>query len=295
MLSQRRGGFTVLEMLVTLGLSAIVISLVGAIGIRQQRFHRDVVTAVERLEQLEQAAALIPIALRSISPAEGDIPAGGARDTALEFRATIATAVVCDSGPGTIVLAPTNTNAPHLASILSRPEAGDTAWSLDIGARDHWIARAIVSVVDTTVSCVLGGLAPWPAASRPTIALRVGAPVPAAAGSAVRVTRTWRYSIYRGSDGAWYFGAKEWNPTTRRFNTIQPVGGPFLSPAAGGVSFRYADSAGVAIASGADDTRSIALIEIALRVDTLFQGRRSQAVGIRGLATPAVALRNRAR
>ena len=288
-------GHTVLEMLVALSISAIVISLVGAIGYRQQRFHRDVVVAVERIEQLEQAVALMPVALRSISPADGDIPAGGARDTSLEFRATIATAIVCDSGHGTLVLAPTQTDRPRLASVLTRPGAGDTVWSLNLATTETWIPRPISAAIDTTTSCLIGGSPPWPGAPRTSLALRVVAPLGSGRGAPVRITRTWRYSIYRASDGGWYFGAKEWNSSTQRFNTIQPVAGPFVSATAGGLIFRYADSTGAPVPSGAIDTRSIALIEVAFRVDTVIPGKLSHPVGVHGTATAAVALRNRLR
>lgn len=281
-------------MLVALTVSAIAITLVGAVGFRQQRFHRDVVAATERLEQLDQATALVPVVLRSIAAADGDIPAGGARDTSLEFRATIATAVVCDSGRGSLVLAPAHTDPPRLASILERPEAGDTVWTLTIiGAGETWTPRAITGVVDTTTTCLIGGVSPWTDhAARQSLAIRVAAPLPAAQGTPIRITRSWKYSIYRASDGDWYLGAREWNSATLRFNTIQPVSGPFVSAAAHGVSFQYYDNAGVAIASGSSETRRIAVIQVAFSVDTALPGKYAHAIGVRGSSIASIALRN---
>src|SRR4051812_859748 len=120
----RRRGHSAVEMLVALGMTGILLVAVGAMGFRQQRFHRDVVIATERIEQLDHAASLVPVALRDVAPGEGDIPAGGAMDTAFEFRATIATGVACDSGGTSLVLAPIRPDAPILTSILERPESG---------------------------------------------------------------------------------------------------------------------------------------------------------------------------
>ncbi len=87
-------------------------------------------------------------------------------------------------------------------------------------------------------------------------------------GVPIRVTRPARYSLYRASDGAWYLGQRDWNPATLRFNTIQPVSGPFLSAASDGLHFRYFDSTGAELPSGTSSTRSIALIRIALNAQT---------------------------
>jgi hypothetical protein len=284
-------------MLVTLTVSAIAITLVGAVALRQQRFHRDVVVAVERLEQLDQATALVPVVLRSIAPGEGDIPPGGARDTSLEFRATIATAVVCDSGHGSLVLAPAHTDPPLLASILDRPGIGDTLWSLTIsGTSETWTPRAITGVIDSTTTCLLGGLSPWAdQGPRVSVALRVATPLLSGKGGPVRITRSWKYSVYRASDGDWYLGARDWNSGTLQFNIIQPVAGPFVSAVAHGVAFRYYDSAGVAIPSGVSVTGGIATIQVAFSVDSALPGKFVHAIGVRGASIASIALRNQRR
>lgn len=295
----RRGreGYSAIEMLVALVVSGIAIAAVGAVAFRQQRFHRDVVAVAERLEQLDQATALLPIALRSIAPGDGDIPSGAARDTSLEFRATIATAVVCDSGHGSLVLAPARTDPPRLASILERPDAGDTVWSLTTNETGEvWTPRAITGVIDSTSSCLIGGLSPWTGSpARQSLVLRVAAPLPAGQGMPVRITHGWKYSIYRASDGDWYLGAREWNAGALRFNTIQPVSGPFVSAASRGLAFQYYDSAGTVIASGAADTRGIARIQVAFRVDSVLPGKFVHAIAVKSTSITSVALRNRPR
>jgi prepilin-type N-terminal cleavage/methylation domain-containing protein len=292
-----RHGYTIIEILAALVLSAIVIAAVGGLAFRQQRFNRDVIGATERLEQLEQAAGLMPIALRSISPGEGDIPPGGARDTSLEFRATISAGVICDSSRGSLVLAPANTDPPRLASILSRPDIGDTLWSLGLtGSAETWTPRAITAVIDSTTTCLLGGTSPWANATRTiSLVIRVTGQLPGGSGTPVRITRPWRYSIYHSSDGDWYLGAREWNSSSMKFNTIQPVSGPFVSPASGGVAFRYFDTSGAVVPSGMATTHGIALVQVSFRVDSTLPGTYRHAIGVIASTTLKIAVRNRVR
>jgi hypothetical protein len=289
-----RSGHTVVEMLVALAAGALVIGLTAMIGFRHQRFHRDILVAVERSEQLDQVVALTPINLRAIAPGEGDIAAGAARDTSLEFRATLATAVVCDSATTTALLAPVDV-PPRLSSFQSRPEAGDTAWLLDTSfAVEQWVARPITAVFDSLGRCMLGASLPFGTAPRKSIAIRLGTAAPRGV-VALRITRPSRYSLYRASDGAWYLGAKDWNPSLGRFNTIQPVAGPLSSPGASGLRFRYLDSLGGLLPTPPPDPRNIAAIEVGFRVDSAIPGKYAHSTTIRGRAVSFIALRNRAR
>lgn len=63
-----------------------------------------------------------------------------------------------------------------------------------------------------------------------------------AVGRPLRVTRAIRLSLYRSGDGTWNVGERDWNPSTQRFNSIQPLAGPFLSASAPGLAFAYLDS-----------------------------------------------------
>ena len=77
-----------------------------------------------------------------------------------------------------------------------------------------------------------------------------------------------RYSLYRASDGGWYLGQRDWNSLALRFNTTQPVAGPFLSPSARGLRLTYLDSMGTSLATPVADTRAIASIHAAFRAQT---------------------------
>jgi hypothetical protein len=291
---------TILELVVVLTIGALAIGTAAAVAARSQRFHREVGVAAERLDQVDQTVALLGMDLRAVAPSEGDISSGQARDTALQFRATTGSSVVCDTADGHVTLAPASTNAPVLSAFLVDPAVGDTAWTLSTGPAqpDRWTPRPILGVSQAAGRCLLGGVDVHGAASTGSqYVLTLAAPstpVSVMIGAPVRVTRLVRYSLYRASDGAWYLGLREWNPTTVKFNTVQPLSGPFLSAARGGLSFRYLDTAGAIIASGTTDTRGVALVSITLRSDS--GGARGTMLGAgSAVASFSIAPRNRIR
>jgi hypothetical protein len=263
---------------------------------RWQRFNRELSSAAERLDQVDQTTLLLAGDLRAVAPGEGDISAGQARDTALQVRATTLSSIVCDTGAGRITLAPANAPA-RLASTLSPPVPGDTAWGLmlDAAGGDRWLPFPIAAVTASIGGCTLGGrgiLPPNTSGSRTVLTVAAGTELPGP-GTVVRVTRLVRYSLYRASDNAWYLGVREWNPPQARFNTIQPVSGPFLPPARNGLTFQYRDSLDAPVASGALDTRLIARVEISISSDS-GSVPRSRLMGAGSeQRVLAVALRNR--
>ena len=131
------------------------------------------------------------------------------------------------------------------------------------------------------------------AASR--VSLEVGAAPPTPIGSVVRVTRPTRYSLYRGGDSRWYLGARDWNPAANRFNTTQPVSGPFAAATDRGLEFQYLDSTGAALPRPVVDTRDVAAIRITIRGQTRRSMRAfSSAHGRAGdSAVVALSIRNR--
>jgi prepilin-type N-terminal cleavage/methylation domain-containing protein len=269
---RQRSGFTLAELIVALTIGGVVLALVSAIAFRQHRFY---VGAFERLAlagELRETAALLPIDLRGASTRAGDIRPGQARDTSLEVRATIGSAVVCDVIAGRVVFAPVPATGPSFAAFLVAPQTNDTAWVLSTAdTAELWLPRRMTSLSTTVAgNCppggpVLGGDALTTA--RTSVSLdTVDASI--RPGAILRLTRPLRYSLYRASDGVWYLGLREWNPSTIRFNTVQPVTGAFLAPAGGGLHFRYFDSSGVELPSGTSSTQSIARIDVALVAET---------------------------
>lgn len=275
-----RAGVTLVELLVALTLGGLVLGMVGAMCVRQQGIYADLAVNAARSEQLRDAISILPIDLRSVSPLAGDIRV--VLDTALEFRATIASAVVCDTAGGAIVLAPATNDASTFASTASPIAAGDSIWILSSpDSVASWTAARINAVGTTPAGqCTAGG----PRLSGSALGMRrtsaaLSIPLAASIGAVVRVTRPFRYSLYRASDNLWYLGARDWNTAAQEFNGTQPVSGPFLSAAQHGLAFTYLDSTGSILSPPVANPQAIAAIRVELRAQTSAPVRVLSAAG----------------
>lgn len=265
--SLARKGVTLLELLVTMTVGGIALSIVTLLCVRQQRLVSDLSQASAVSAQLRDAGAILPIDIRALAPALGDIRE--ARDTSLEIRATIAVGVVCDTGTAAIILAPAINDVASFASISTTIEPGDSAWVLlSNDSTEAWTPHRVDAVRSAGVGqCDSHGPTLDRGIDAPRIALTVDAASTAWIGSPVRVTRPLRYSLYR-SGGMWWLGERAWSTDDAQFNTIQPVAGPLLSPSSRGLRFEYFDSAGSELTVPVADVRAIALMRIELRAET---------------------------
>lgn len=265
-----------LELLASLAVSALVLTLLARAALNEQQLLGVLSDRVSGRAELDVASSAIAVDLRMLRD-PSDIRAGEARDSALEFRETIATAIVCASAGGIATLAPA-ASARLLASYLRQPEVGDTAWVLDSAA--NWQPAPVTSVPKPSVGqCSAGG--PQLSGSElaaPRVVLRLAVGPVVVAGAPLRITRPFRYSFYRSSDRAWYLGAKDWNTASGRFNTIQPVAGPFLAPSPAGTAFSFLDSTGSVIPTPVTSLRRIAAVQLTM----LAQARRSLAIHLAG-------------
>jgi prepilin-type N-terminal cleavage/methylation domain-containing protein len=268
---ESRRGVTLVELLVVMTIGAVALGLVASISVREQRIVADLADGAALSGQLRDAAAVLPVDLRAVSAAAGDIRE--ARDTSIELRATIANAVVCDTAAHTLVLAPPAPTAESFAGSSLPIDNGDSAWVLAVtDSTESWLPTRITSTkTQPAGQCAAAG--PWLSLSTraaPRIGIVVDASLPLAAmiGMPVRITRPLRLSLYRASDNAWYLGERDWSTSSQKFNTIQPVSGPFLSAAAHGLFLRYQDSAGTPLATPVSNTAAIALIAVELRGQT---------------------------
>jgi prepilin-type N-terminal cleavage/methylation domain-containing protein len=291
-----RPGFTLVELLVSLTIAGVVFGLFAVFSARQQRVLSDLAGNAALAGQLSDAAAVLPIDLRAASAKSGDIRE--ARDTALELRATIASAVVCDTTAAALVLPPSVPSTESVASDLRMIQPGDTAWLLSTtDSVDDWQPYAISSVRRARAGqCAAGGPvldATTRSLMRTSVSLPTLASRSATVGTPMRVTRPVRYSLYRASDGGWYLGARQWNPPNVRFDIVQPVAGPFLAPAtsvASGLRFAYHDSTGGVLPAPVADTRSIAAVRVVMRGQTRRVVRALGAAASTGKRTDSVAL-----
>lgn len=295
-----RRGFTLIELLVALVVAGGVFTLLTLAGLSQQRLLGDLFDDASLSAQVRAAAALLPVDLRAISAVGGDVR--DARDTAVEIRSTIASAVVCDAAAQSVVLAPAASDATTYTSYASSIQVGDTAWLFQRGdSIDTWRPYRVTAFASVAAgNCGHGGpqLVPEVAArERMSITLDSAPPASSAVGRPLRVTRPVRYSLYRSSDGSWNLGERDWNPSAQRFNTIQPLAGPFLSPGAFGIVFAYSDSAGQPMPLPLASARALTVISLTLRGETRGAVRALGPAAQRGRrldsVTVAVLLRNR--
>jgi hypothetical protein len=188
------------------------------------------------------------------------------------MRATIASAVVCDTVPGGVILAPASAGSETYADYGPTIEAGDTAWVLStIDSLEAWTAhRVLASGTRAAGDCASLGpiLSESARTTRRTMLGLESLSTTGVLGMPLRVTRALRYSLYRAADGLWYLGERDWNVASLRFNSIQPVSGPFLSATAGGLVFGYRDTAGAQLVTPVTDTRIVTAVRIDLRGQT---------------------------
>lgn len=264
-----RRAFTLFEMLLVLVLTGLVLGIVTSVGTRLQRQLSSATTRIEGDERLSAAAALLPLDLRALAPAAGDIRASEARDSSLEIRATILTGVACSGTPSESIVAPFLLAGGRHASPSIEP--GDTLWQLADGdSMESWRPLSIRSVRSATANC-----APFDALPATSvldldhlIAVAVNDSSALPSGAVVRVTRPLRYSIYRAGDGLWYLGLRTWNSSIAAFNGVQPLSGPYTAAGPAGTRIEYADSAGNPLAPGMSETGNVARIEWVLHIDS---------------------------
>lgn len=233
-----RRAATLIELLVSLTLAAVVLGAATASVLRQQRTHARIAGVAASEAQLRTATSLIASQLALIDPSAGDLSVGEARDTALELRATIAVAIACDSGSGRVAFLPDPPNAVALQGVVAPPRVGDSLWFMGANA---WKGARIASIALGSVSCP----APFAGSGTSFLMTLSGLADTIPAGAPLRVTRPVRYAFYRSGDGTWQLGFREWSETTGSFSAPQPVAGPFLRGSDGRRSrFHYFDSAG---------------------------------------------------
>jgi hypothetical protein len=255
----RRGGWTLHEMLISLAVMGGVFAIVAHQAATQIRLYSGAQQAATAQENRAQAQAIAERLLWSLAPKAGDVVV--AQDSALQIRMEIGSSVVCSSTPGSVTLASSTARGRVAGAMRDAPDAGDELAVLyhdSLGT--SWLTVRVASA-PTTAPCVR-----FPAESG--LELRLVESLALPAGTAVRLLRPLRLSIYRASDSKWYLGAREWIGETARFNSIQPVAGPYAKydavPERSGLAFVYRAVDGQRLSSPVDVAR-IASISIMTR------------------------------
>jgi prepilin-type N-terminal cleavage/methylation domain-containing protein len=267
---RRRGGLTLVELMATVAVAGVVLAIVAGVALRQQRTFAALTSDAALAGQLRDAASVLPSDLRTAAVGAGDLRE--ATDTSVEIRETLASAVVCDTLGKAVILAPFDGTAATFGGAIAPIQAGDTAWIFSPDDFAHpWRGHGVLGVASTHAGqCAAVGPRLSGAslvASRTTLTLDSVSVPQTLIGRVARVTRPIRYSLYHASDASWYLGARDWNDASGKFNTIQPLAGPFRSPSAGPV-FRWFDSTGAALAAPVARRDQVVLVRIDLRGQT---------------------------
>ena len=255
-----RRGWTLHETLISLCVMSGVFAIVAHQASTQTRLYSGIRQSALAREHRAQANAIAGRILWSVAPQAGDVTV--ALDSALQIDMPIGASVVCESAPGLVVMAaPAAQRGAVLSAFSDTPEPGDRLVALfhdSLGTT--WLNFRLASA-PTSVPC-----ARFP--SSPGWQFALAEPVELPSGAALRLLRPLRLSVYRASDGRWYLGAKEWNGEQQRFNTIQPIAGPYdkydRDTGASGFVFRYADPSGAPLIAPFDAAR-VARISITTR------------------------------
>jgi hypothetical protein len=249
-----RRAATLVELLVSLTIAAIVFGAATASVLRQQRTHARIAGVSATEVQLRTATALLASQLAYLDAAAGDLALGEARDTAIQLRATVAIAITCATATGRVTFLPDMPGVVALGGVASQPREGDSLWFL---GDSSWQGARITDVALATVACP----APF-SVTGSALHLSISAPDTIPAGTPIRVTRPIRYAFYRSGDGTWQLGLREWSEAAGAFSSPQPVAGPFLRNSDGRQSrFRYFGGAGEELADVGFE-RSVARIRL---------------------------------
>jgi prepilin-type N-terminal cleavage/methylation domain-containing protein len=233
-----RHAFTLVELLVSMTLLALVLAaLFGALR-GQQRAHHDLADAADARRQVRHAAAVLQPELRALAtdalaPEGSDLLA--IADSAIELRSAIGSSVVCAHDGGTTIDLPplTLASGATLTAWTAAPGPRDVALVYDDGpapgmADDRWRAFEVASLREDVAYCAGTPLTRSADAGtvrfRATLVAGSAVPLTVRRGAPVRFVRRTRWSLYRSADRRWYLGQREWNGS---WSTTQPVGGPY--------------------------------------------------------------------
>lgn len=273
----KRRGWTLHELLISLGVMSGVMALAAHLATGQLRFFRNAGQLAALKGQIGHASGIVASVLWGVSPVGGDISI--ALDSAIEVHMPIGAAFACASMPGRVTL-PEPAVGHTLTSFMESPGAGDRMQALiedTLGVT--WLTFHVAEPGESGGGCLY-----FPHVTE-TRALALREPVAVPAGTALRFTRPVRLSLYRGQDRNWYLGMRDWNGKLQRFNTVQPVAGPLrpYSADAGqtGLLFVYRDDDGVELPAPVDPMRIASITVIARATSGQFSDSSAMTVALR--------------
>jgi prepilin-type N-terminal cleavage/methylation domain-containing protein len=284
-----RRGFTLTELMIVVVLMGVIGSMLTALLVRQQRFHRAVSSMTDARARTRDVANILPTDLRSISTVGRDILAMDVNS--MQFRAFIGSAILCRYAGAQLIELPPKVIADGkvLTAWINPPIVDDIVYLYDEGveagnADDSWTKykiTAVASAADATWCPSNNAIAYTQAADNGATRYRItldAAPnqLRSQIGSPIRFAREVRYSIYQASDNQWYIGYQTCVPdatpnTAGTCGTREVLAGPVLPASTNanvsGLAFQYYNQTGgevtdVALAG------TIARIEVVIRTSS---------------------------
>jgi len=274
--SHRRGGFTLVELLIGVVVAAVVLTGVYQVQIVQTKMYGKQREVMDVHGSLRSAAALLAWEVRQASAADGDIYTLGANSIVLRSVQGVGTVCVRH---GTL---------PRLG-ILGTPAAmaatSDDSVLVYSATSSTWRIMRVTTVA-TAASLGVGTCAWGSTVPDIGVALSVAAPSDTAgieAGAPIRAFRRVEYGIYQDAfDGRWWLGRK-----VGAAASYEKLTGPLLQQSSGGLVITYHDVTGAVTA----DPTLVATINLTLRAESYAQPAGQNAYEVDSLTT-RVALRN---
>jgi prepilin-type N-terminal cleavage/methylation domain-containing protein len=236
---RRERGVTLVELVVALGLLAMVMTAAGRLLLVQKRFYRELGQRADLGDNLRAGVEILTADLWGVDARDGDLLAIGA--DSVRLRAERQFGVVCGTESTSLLL------WKSLTFGIRDLAPGDSIL-VYAGPDSLWTAGAVVSgPVDVSCPDSTPGERVGVALSGPS-----GPSGPSlVAGTPVRGYEVVTYRSYRAADGAYYLGLRD-------AGALQPLVGP-LAPA--GLLLTFFDSVGAVTGSA----RDVSAIGIRLR------------------------------
>ena len=252
--SRGQSGFTLIELIVVIGLMAVVLAALQALILAQHRFYAAQFQIARARAAARIGANLLAGELRGQSSVGGDLYAVGADSVAL--RSAVGFGVVCAAYQDRLLIWQTSGSFGSGASDSLLVFLEHDFSSAD---DDEWVSARIRGVKNAPgASCETGSPAETELRLDRTL-------VGVAAGAPVRAFRPHTYRLYAGGSGDWWLGQR------LRNGRLQPVAGPFVAPAAGGLRLEYLDSFGTPSA----DRHSVVRVRITVTARSSRRIRRA--------------------
>ncbi len=242
-----RRGSSLLELLVALPIAALLAAAAAAALIASWRLVRAGNASMGSAHEFRHAQSVLEADVRPLHAAD----LREIRDTVIEFDAMMGVGLICAvTTTGRVDLISVDPLDDRGISWASSVQGGDLvhAWSRDSTARYSLTAQR-TTLVDASwgSSCAA---APWTSGWSDVRIVRLTLSNAIASmlvvGSALTIKRRTRVSLYR-SGTEWFLGRRTHNGVS--WDVIQPVAGPFRSPAIGGMTVRMLDHSGTPTAN----------------------------------------------